>query len=121
VLQQFPEGQPGHVSGREILMPVHLAGVYDRDEVWVRETRGDPPLALEAPPVRLVAGKLGAQDLQRDHRAIRLVDGPEDDADPALAEELLEAIRAQAAAGFELGRGGRAGHGARIESVATTR
>ena len=57
---------------------------------------GDPGLAHEAPAVRLVAGELGAQDLQRDHRAVRLVHGPEDDADPALAEELLEPVRAQA-------------------------
>jgi hypothetical protein len=70
--------------------------------VLVPDFAGCARFVDEAPPERLVARELGAQDLQGDLVALRFADGAEYDAHPALPEPFLEAVDAETRAWFEI-------------------
>jgi hypothetical protein len=121
LVEQLREAHSLHVARGEVRMPVLLAGVDDRDEVLMGQAPCDSALPREAPPVGVVARELAAQDLEGNHRLVGLVQGLEDDAHSALAEDFFEEVRAETVAGCEFRRGGPAEHGTRIESISEVR
>ena len=97
------QGRAVEVLHREPGRSVLLADLEERDDVHVEEALEDRGLAVEAHArlgevrVRLVAGPLGlADDLQRDHALVALVDGLVHDAHAAAADPLQDAVMGDA-------------------------
>ena len=85
--------------------PVGLAGLEHRHEVRLADLGRGARLLLEAPPEDGVLDQLEAHHLERDDRAVGLARRLEDEPHAALAEQLVEPVRAECVARLELAPG----------------
>ena len=104
--QQLREVAAVDVAHGDVQQSVGVTGLVDRDDPGVVDRRGQVRLALEARPEARIARELGREQLQRDLPAEPQVRRPIHDAHAAPTEELLDAIRPDAAANIVDRRGG---------------
>ncbi len=97
------QGAPGHVLDHQEGMAVGLARLDDPHQVPVLDLGRRPGLVGEPVPVHRVVGELGAEHLERDHQAVRLAHGAEDDAGRALAEPRVDPVAPHPVADAEAG------------------
>ena len=90
-LDPVPERAAVNELGDQVLAPVELAGVMDREDVGMIERGCELRFALEAPPGRRV-GQIGGEKLDRDGAIELGIRRAIDRAHPAFAKLVIEAI-----------------------------
>ena len=103
--QERPEVRALDEAHREVEAAVDVAGVVDRNDVRVLERHRELRLAREALVEALVERELGRDQLQRDRSLQAQVVGAVDDAHPAPADQLLDAIAEEVGSDLDLGLG----------------
>src|SRR6185295_12968410 len=93
--QQPPEVRAFDVAHRDVEEAVRLAGAVHREDVRVLERGRNLRLGQEPTTKPVVAGELRREQLQRDLTLEPQVCRTVDDAHPASADELLDAVAEQ--------------------------
>ena len=91
-LDQRVEVGPDDVAHRQEELPLGLAGLVDREDARVVETRRQPGFALEAFAERLVVGELRRDEFERDRSLEAELGGAVDHAHPAARDECIDPV-----------------------------
>jgi hypothetical protein len=101
--QEPSQIRSGDEAHREVEATGDVTGVVDRHDVWMLERNGELCLPGEAFAEAFVECQLGRDELQRHSPLQAQVVGPVDDAHPAAADLLLDAIADELGARLNLG------------------
>jgi len=108
IAQQGADIGPAHQLHRDVERALDVAGVVDRDDVGMVERGGQPRFAHET--LAEVAGQARREQLERHGPPQMHVLGAVDDAHPAAAEHVLDAVARDLGAGRKVGREQRRAH-----------
>src|SRR5437868_12352454 len=82
--------------------PIVLAGVMDRNHIWVVQRRGNAHLALEPLPELIIVSQLRREHLQSVDPVERDIGRAVHDPHPATADQLVDAVTANNKAALKL-------------------